>query len=198
MTLPTNTLNNHSPNTLQAQDTQPSLVVKRVFPDEYSKILKIAGNWAEMARRKMQIVPDHLPAWRQFRSSKNIGLQTKRDLLELMKDPDRELYVCQDATGNVQGIVIGTKKGNVLWGHRLMTNPVNIRCEANELEPGRVQGVARAFFRFLDQEAPRRGVKAIFFQPTESAVPFYERFGFHFPARKSGNLMIKRLTPAKL
>ncbi|HEV7736442.1 MAG TPA: hypothetical protein VGO47_03605, partial [Chlamydiales bacterium] len=162
------------------------LQVERVEPKDYPKIECIGKTWLAIAKEKRKTTEGD--AGSRLRDTKFLLSGIEDWMPHKVSYEVRELYACKDGDGEVQGLAMVcknsqtrarlSKRPQALYVDLLITDPRNIRCEANELEPGRVEGVGRAFCKFVQEEAPKHGINYIELSPSSSSVPFYLRCGF--------------------
>ena len=179
---------------------QRPLRIERVDQKNYQKIKRIAEDWQLLAHRKIGGHPDKLDTYGRLIASSTVARAIALECYMMNSNPalavewQKEIYACKDEGDQVQGIALVTKNLPALRVDYVMTNPANIRCKANESEPGRVEGAGRAFCAFLEKEAPKEGIKSVYLNALPPSIPFYLKFGF---TQQTDGKMGKSLT-AKL
>lgn len=180
-------------------DLQKPLYITKIDPQDRFKIGQIAVEWQRIAIKKWHETDmyDEKAAWLQLRGNHQILGEIERYCTDKEQDhhASKELYVCKDMHQHIQGIAIIERKLNeVVRGHLLATNPINIRCKANLSESKRVEGVGRTFIEFAQQEMASQGIAKITLNPINSAIFFYLKFGFQL---KDGEMIKQNPTSPK-
>jgi len=158
-----------------------NLRVEEIHTKDYWDILELARQWQQMAYTKQNTFTPGNEAWSRLRSCGHIAGDIVRYLEQISPNTNKELYACKDSTTKIQGLAVIEMKPDrdsnelALVVHSLVTNPENIQCAAN---PERIEGVGRTFCQYVNQAAPKAGLKNIYLIPTASAIAFYEKFGF--------------------
>jgi hypothetical protein len=173
-----------------ALDPHRPLHIELVKAEDYPKIEQISINWVSIAKKKMN--ETNIPKEPDVHSMFSDSWYMASGISKIIRKNSREqkksatIFVCKDTNGEIHGIstfpteFIPEKRGRFTIHATMVTHPRNIRCKANLSETQRVEGVGRTFFYFYAQMIAQRGLDldSVFFEPTDSSVPFYEKFGF--------------------
>ena len=106
--------------------------VERVDPKDYPKIERIAGEWREIAQKKIAMVSCGSENYARLMASNCIGSNIGLECNMLQKNPfwgaelRKEIYVCKSLSDLVCGIAIVSKRTPVLHVDLVMTHPEQV------------------------------------------------------------------------
>lgn len=170
---------------LSALNCRPKRELKVVVLDasqtNRTEVLKTIDAWQRVAEKKMKQAPmDNT----QFNSNHYIASWTRSNLLNIVHDPSKRILICYDIKWNVpQAIAVAENQTDIegkvfKYVHSLLTNPINIRSDANKKENKRVTGAATAILATLGKMCLAESIDKISLLSLPSSHAFYAKLGF--------------------
>lgn len=152
------------------------LRVEKVSLERYPAASRVLSAWERVAMEKWRNTMN-VEEREQFQNCRQIARCVRGSL----EDPDEEeeIYFCLDRFGNIQAaIVLEPLEEDELHIDFLVTNPINIRSEANKDETQKVRGAGSLLLREAERIAMKGNQSRVSLSPLPGAIEFYRKNGY--------------------